>query len=219
MIIPNLTIFYGLNLIEAVDIEALGSNNADNAFVSSAVVANANGSALERQEYIQQLAGALTDVADETTGTATLANLLRALIARNLPRVARKEYTFSTATTGATGTHTLFTVTGVVRIQLFAVCRTNLVAAVAGATIEVGTPASTAGLIDLTTAADLIAGEIWDDASPITKIEPMSQIPEVIIGDGADIGLKIATQAVASGVIEFKIDYTPISSDGAVVAA
>jgi hypothetical protein len=138
---------------------------------------------------------------------------------KSVPKYARKTYTFVTATTGAVGTHTIFTVVGVVKLKLYASCKTACIAAVGGALIEVGTPASTAGLIAQTTAADLIAGEIWDDASPTTKIEPEANIPEVIVGDGADIGIKITTQAVASGVIEFYAEYTPLSSDGALVAA
>ncbi len=140
------------------------------------------------------------------------------LINRVLPKFTRKTYTFATATTGAVGTHKIFTVTGVVRLRLYASCKVAVVAAVGGATIEVGTSASTAGLIALTTAADLIAGEIWDDASPTVKIEPDANIPDVVIGDGADVNIKVTTQAVASGSIEFLAEWFPISSDGNIVA-
>lgn len=149
---------------------------------------------------------------------SSIVSLLRKALESNIAQVATKIYTFSTLTTGAVGTHVLFTVTGVVKVKVYAVCITSVVPAVGGATIEVGTPTETAGIIAQTTAADLIAGEIWDDDSPTTKIEPDSAIPEVVIGDGSDIGIKIATQAVASGVVEFRVEYTPISSDGALVA-
>jgi hypothetical protein len=161
--------------------------------------------------------GTVKDAASNAVN-ASIVSLLRKLLEGDVAQVVNKTYTLATATTGATGTHTLFTVTGVVRMKLYAACKTTCVPAVAGATIEVGTPATTAGLIAQTLATDLIAGEIWDDASPTTKIEPDANIPEVIIGDGADIGIKITTQAVESGVIDFRLEYTPISSDGAVVA-
>jgi len=183
-------------LVDAVVSASLieGTNDSNNVIDTSAVTANADGSLIERVEALKaQL---------EIT-----------------PQVASKVYTFATATTGAVGSYTLFTVTGCVKIKLYAVCLTSVVPAVGGATIEVGTPASTAGLIAQATAADLIAGELWDDDTPTTKIEPDSAIPEVIIGDGADITLKITTQAVASGVIEFRVEYVPISSNGALVAA
>jgi hypothetical protein len=269
---------------------AIGVNNADNAFVSSAIVANVDGSVLERLEHIKdavatadgvtdaikviagvitdsaadtastatvvallrQIAeavnngtgtaiaantslvdyigpasvsslvarlGALTDVADETASTATIINQIRAVLARAIPRVATKTLTFDgTANKGATGAATLFTVTGCVKVKIYAVCTTGLTPAVAGATLELGTPGSTAGFIAQALAADLIAGELWDDATPTTKIEPDSAIPEVVIGDGADITLTVATQAIASGVIEFRVEYMPISSNGALVA-
>ena len=149
---------------------------------------------------------------------ASIVSLLRKTLESDVANVVRKTYTFVTATTGAVGTHALFTVTGVVKVKVYAVCTTNVVAAVGGALIEVGTPTVTDGIIPQTTAANLIAGEIWDDSDPTTKIEPDSAIPEVIIGDGSDIGIKITTQAVASGVIEFRVEYTPISSDGSIVA-
>ena len=165
-----------------------------------------------------QLAIGARDDAASNAANASIVSLLRKVLDGDVAQVATKTYTFATATTGTVDSHKIFTVTGVVRVKLYAVCTTGLVAAVGGATIEVGTPASTAGLIAQTLAADLIAGEIWDDVTPTTKIEPDSNIPEVIIGDGADISIKIATQAVASGVLEFRVEYTPIPSDGAVVA-
>lgn len=163
-----------------------------------------------------QLAIGDRDDAASNAANASIVSLLRKVLDGDVAQVVTKTYTFVTATTGTVDTHKIFTVTGVVRVKLYAVCITGLVTHTG--TIEVGTPASTAGLIAQTAAGDLIAGEIWDDATPTTKIEPDSNIPEVIIGDGADISIKIATDAVDSGVIDFRLEYTPISSDGAVVA-
>lgn len=122
--------------------------------------------------------------------------------------------TFAALTTGSVGTHALVTVTGVVAIQCFAVCGTN----VAGAgTIEVGTALSTAGLIAQTTGVDIDAGDIWHDNSPDTSIELTSVLTHKIITQS--IAYKIAGDTLTGGVVTFYILWAPISSDGNVVAA
>jgi len=169
---------------------------------------------VEYQLAIGNRSDVASDVAD-----ASIVSLLRKALASDVAQVATKTYTFVTATTGATGAHTLFTVTGGVRVKLYAICTTGLVPAVGGATIEVGTAADTPGIIAQATAANFLAGEIWDDNDPTTKLEPDSAIPEVVIGDGADIIITVATQAVASGVIVFRAEYTPLTPNGNLVAA
>ena len=51
---------------------AIGADNADNAFASTLVASNADGSVLERQEYVQAQIGALVN----TGGTATLGGII-----------------------------------------------------------------------------------------------------------------------------------------------
>ena len=55
-------------------------------------------------------------------------------------------WTFVTATTGATGAHTLFTVTGNILATVFGVCDTNLTGA---ATLEVGTVGNTISNVEI----------------------------------------------------------------------
>lgn len=123
------------------------------------------------------------------------------------------EITFVSTTTGTVATHDLLTVTGVVAMQIFAVCSTNL--AGASATIEVGTTTSTAGLIAQTTATDIDANEIWHDASPDTSIELVSVLTSKIVTE--DVSYKIGTAAISAGVLKFIVLWTPISIDGNVV--
>jgi len=127
-----------------------------------------------------------------------------------------KTITYAAATTGATGATTLCTVTGVVALSIIGVCTTNLVSA-GGGTLEVGTAASTAGLIAQTTGTDLDANEIWHDASPDASIELTSVISKNIVID--DVIQTIATGAISAGVITYYIMWAPISANGNVVIA
>lgn len=126
--------------------------------------------------------------------------------------------TFAAATTGkfATGTFKIADVTGVVAVQCFAVCGTDLVSA-GGGTLEVGTALSTAGLIAQTTATNIDAGEIWHDATPDSSIELTSIATTKIVTQ--DINYKIGTADISAGVVTFYILWSPISDDGNVTLA
>lgn len=130
--------------------------------------------------------------------------------------VATKSITYAAATTGATGATTLFTVTGVVAVRVFAVCSTLLDEAGATATIEVGIAGNTAALIAQTNAVEIDANEIWVDTAPAT-IEALPA--EKIIGAGQDIIQTIATQAISAGVLTYYCLWIPISSTADLVAA
>jgi len=89
----------------------LGVNNNNNLFNSDQVTGNADGSILERQEFLQALIGALAN----TGGTATLAAVLGdianidiATRLKQLPRCSSK----ALAAAAITGTATQFTVSG-----------------------------------------------------------------------------------------------------------
>ena len=122
--------------------------------------------------------------------------------------------TFATTTTGTVASHALLTVTGTVALSIFGVCGTNLVGA---STIEVGTTATTAGLIAQTTGTDIDANEIWHDASPDASVELTSIVTKKIVS--ASVIYKIAAAAISAGEITFYVFWEPISNDGNVVAA
>ena len=130
-----------------------------------------------------------------------------------------KTITFAGGTTNAIGDSdgtgnpaTIATVTGTVLMQVVAVCKTNL--AGDGATVEVGTAATTAGLIAQTTATDIAANEIWHDATPDASVELSSVILTNVVS--SDVILTVATANATAGVIDFYIFWRPISSDGLV---
>lgn len=134
----------------------------------------------------------------------------------DLGLIVSKAITYVAGTTGATGATTLFTVTGAVVVRLFGVCTTLLDEAGATATIEAGISGNTAALIAQTNAVDIDANEVWVDNAPAT-IEALPS--HKIIGNGQDIIQTIATQAISAGVLTYYCLWSPISSDGNVVAA
>ncbi|GAG38313.1 unnamed protein product, partial [marine sediment metagenome] len=119
---------------------------------------------------------------------------------------------------GAAGTVALFTVTGSVFVTVTSFCTESLVESGATATISVGITGITAGLIALLNAVDIDIGEIWFDATPV-DMEVLSSLGGAFIGGGEDIFATIAAADVDDGTLEFVCFWTPLSSDGLVVAA
>ena len=127
----------------------------------------------------------------------------------------QKTVTYTTLTTGAQGAATLFTVIGSVRCKLIARCTTDLAGATA--TIAIGTAKTTGGLIAQTTATDIDANEIWQDATPDASVELETVAATKIVIQ--DIISTIATAAISGGVIEYCLLWQPVSTNGTVVAA
>jgi hypothetical protein len=140
---------------------------------------------------------------------------------QNLGLIATKTVTFAGATPNDIGDFdgtgnpaTLFSVTGDVAVQVFGFCSVNL--AGAGATLEVGIAGNTAALIAQTTATDIDNPEIWKDTGPAT-VEAMPS--QQILVNGTDIIQTVGTANITSGSIKYYCLWSPISSDGDVVAA
>lgn len=172
--------------------------------------------------------GALSDLAQDSTvakeatiGTPTdtdiatdIANVQTAVDGLSGSPIARKTVTFS----NTTGTVNLFTVSNWVKIKLSARVKTSCTS-VGGCNIKLGLVGATEAFIADTDLTALAAGEIWNDTTPNTTYERYyNAVFEYEVGDGADIIATLSAQA-DSGVIEFTVEYTAMSSDGAVVAA
>lgn len=176
----------------------LGENSADNAASTAAVTANADGSVLERLEYVQ---------------------------ANGLPRIAKKVITAAaTSFTTAASPVTLFSVDGDVRCRVYATVQTGLTSTGGTGTIAIGVTGATPALIAQTTAdgTNFPTGSVWTgDTSPTLKGEVLSNIALnwAVIAGGADIIATIATNNMTAGAITFYCEYVPLSSDGAVTAA
>ena len=127
--------------------------------------------------------------------------------------IGNKAITYATATTGATGATTLFTVTGTVAVRVFGVCGLTLVGA---ATLEVGITGDTARILaQIADATDLATDEIYLDATPTLKVEALPA--QVIISNGQNIIQTIGSTALTAGQITYYCLWTPISEDGNVV--
>lgn len=119
--------------------------------------------------------------------------------------------------TGATPI-SVFTVTGDVVMAAVGVCKAALTTSDA-ITVELGVSgATTAFIAQIADATDLIANEIWHDASPDATIELESVWADRIVSNGQDVILT-TTGTVTDGDITFYCRWYPLSSDGNVVAA
>lgn len=131
----------------------------------------------------------------------------------SLGLTATKTITYAGLTTGAVGTTTLFTVTGTVVMRVFAVAST--VDLTGSGTLEVGIAGNTAAVIAQTAATAIDAGEIWYDTSPPT----VGVLPGQLILAGTNVIQTIATNTVTAGTLIYYALWSPVTTDGNVVAA
>jgi hypothetical protein len=112
----------------------------------------------------------------------------------------------------------LFTVTGDVIVRMIAVCKTDLTSAGA-CTASVGITGEVALLIATTDVTTIDADEVWAAAAPTTKITVMTGIPQAgnVVTSGNAIKLTRSAQ-IDAGRIVFYCVWTPLSTDGKVVA-
>lgn len=124
---------------------------------------------------------------------------------------------FTSATWNTVATHEILTITGTVRLRIVAEATGN--GAGATATAELGIEGVTNAFIGTTTITDFVTGELWYDTSPTTFTDTLAlAVLDRIVSAGKDVGYEIKTAAATGGGIIFHVWWTPISSDGAVVA-
>ena len=143
------------------------------------------------------------------------------LIVNSNSRVVSKLLTFTGGTPHALGDHdgnndpyVIFTVTGTVLASVFGICGTGITGS---ATIECGVVGSgqTATIIpQIVDAADLIADEIWTDATPTTFAEALPG-KKIISGN---IILTLGAANITAGTILMYCVWEPLSSGATVVA-
>lgn len=131
----------------------------------------------------------------------------RRTIFSNEAFVLESTWTFLAASTGATGAHTLFTVTDNVLATVFGICDTNLAGA---GTFEVGVTGNTAGFIaQIADAEDLDDGDVYIDGTPEVGCAAVPSMQ--MINDGNDIILTIGTTAITTGVVDFYCLWRPLN--------
>jgi hypothetical protein len=153
------------------------------------------------------------------------------VIGGDYPFRAKKAVTF----TGAAGSNTwgddggtldgaaLFTVTGIVKVKMFAACPT-LLDSDGAATLAVGIAGATTLFLPTETATQIDAGQFWiNNAANAAyavwgeEAAAADNFPEYLLY-GQDIILTVAGGAnVTAGVLDFYILWKPISDDGNVV--
>lgn len=134
-----------------------------------------------------------------------------------------KTITFTGAAgAGAVGAVTVFTVTGRIRVDaITAYCTTLLTEGGATATVALGTTNQTSRFIAATTATAIDANEWWLTTTPtvgsldlVSASAGASDLSNVAVAE--DIIVTVASQAVPSGVIEFYLEWSPLSAGASV---
>ena len=114
----------------------------------------------------------------------------------------------------STGTVSVFTVTGDVKLSIIPVITTDCVPNTT-ANIRLGVVGNTDSMIVDSASAGLDSRGIWVDQTPDNEIEPSDRIREYIVTNGNDVVLTLSAQ-VNSGVIRFYCFWSPLSGDGVV---
>jgi len=143
--------------------------------------------------------------------------------------ITKRSVTFAGATTDAWGNDggaldggVLFTVTGLIKCKLIAVCKTSCTGA--GSTDEVGITGATAIFMPTTTMTSLDAGHIWlNNATPasyfiVGEQEAAADNLPIYVLNGNDIILTTKTADTEAGVVDFYLIWSPLSDDASVVA-
>lgn len=127
---------------------------------------------------------------------------------------AHNRVTFDANTTGKVGTITLFNVTGVVAVRLFAVTQVDVTGS---GSLAVGTAITPAGILTTTTGTSLDANQIWQDATPDASVELSTTVAEKIVSQ--DIIATVSSNTLTAGRILFIAIWKPISENASLVSA
>lgn len=130
----------------------------------------------------------------------------------NLGLQQSKTITFAAGSTGAIGTTTLFTVTGTVSINVWAICSVDVTGT---GTISVGVAGSTAALCTAQTASSITAHKVWHNGN-LAIADNVATNQHIV---DQNVIQTIASNTATGGTVKYYCTWTPISSDGAVVAA
>lgn len=124
--------------------------------------------------------------------------------------VCTKAITYTTLTTGAVGATTLFTVTGLVAMRVWAVeSGTDITGS---GTIEVGIAGNTAALLAQTTGTAIDVGEIWVDTGPAT----IEALPALQLVSGTNVIQTIAGSTLDAGTLTFYCAWFPLTQSASV---
>lgn len=184
----------------------IGVDDADNAMATTSVVANANGSLLERNEALQVAAAPSKNHPNYFTVTADM----------------------TSATWNTAAVHEIATVTGACRVQVMVETTATVITVGTNGTIALGYEGNTTAIFTATALDAALTGDIFTavyggaGASTASGAEFQSALThgvfDVVVVNGRDIGYTIATNAATTGTLTFHVWWEPLSSTGAVVA-
>ena len=137
-------------------------------------------------------------------------------------QVARGNYNF-TDDGGTQKAYTIFTVTGDVLLQVFGICDVQPAVAAGTPTLELGVSGDiNAYIAQIVNATDLIANEVWLDATPTLTQEILdpAAIPRTwIVANGQDAIMTLGGADLTAGDIDFYALWRPLSAGASVVGA
>jgi hypothetical protein len=153
------------------------------------------------------------------TNLSIIDELKKGMVHYNNPNYLAVTADLTSATWNTAETHELFTVTGLVRMRIYAeVTTTGDDSSGNTANIQLGVENTTNAFIAATEVDDLTAGEIWYDATPTVVTDDTSSVILDKIVNGEDVGYEITGEAAIDGVIVFHCVWEPLNSTGNVVA-
>jgi hypothetical protein len=159
----------------------------------------------------------LNSLADVSAGNITIVTDFNNVISAEEGYIS-KTVDFSLPAAKGTGTHSVFDVTGLVRMKVVPVCTTTLVASANTATICLGTADNSSGWIGGTSTNIIAAGDIWFDSSPTkTNAGYASAVFDKLVFSQA-VGYEVATNSMSTGAITFHCWFTPMDATGNVTA-
>jgi len=115
-----------------------------------------------------------------------------------------------------------FTVTGDVLVRVFGIVGATGITSTSGTTtLSIGTTEATAGIIAASTVnnTQFAATDVWVDSTPANDVELMASAAWHVIGGGANIRLTRNVDDLTAGTLTLYCFWSPLSSDGNVVAA
>jgi hypothetical protein len=148
-----------------------------------------------------------------TSTQSTFARDANAVPITGLGLVESKTITYVAGTTGAVATTTLFTVTGIVALNVYAICTSSLTGTTG--TIEVGTATLTTALANQVTATTITNHKMYSN-STLAVAGSVAGHTHIV---NENVIQTIATAAITGGVLTYFCGWIPLSSDGNVVAA
>lgn len=160
--------------------------------------------------------------ASAAANNVSIAEVLRYISELQVPRVALKSTGSMASGFGTSDSPvTLFTVTGDCLVRMAASVDAAVTSTSSNGTLEVGVAGNTACLLvqDVADGTAFAIGDSWTLTTGADANGAQLADEWVLVGDGVDIVLTIATNDMTAGDIDFYCHYLPLTSGSSIVAA